>query len=1168
MGKRAMDPNETIKLIRQRILNQQVVVIVGAGVSMQATAGASAASWKGLIRSGIDWCRAKKPSCDADWRDRKLKQLESPRRIEFMGLANEIAEEIGGDGGSTGELAEWLGGTVGALKAERPEILEALHALGCLLVTTNYDGLLDKDGLPPVTWRARTRVHAVIRGDAPGIIHLHGRWTEPESVVLGLGNYAKVRDDEHPKAVLRSLAMTKTLLFVGCGEGLSDPNFATFREWLREVNRDNSSPHYRLCTEAERGALGRDHAPGERVECVVYGKEHKDLPGFLRRLAPDNTPIVAVSAGQGHNQDEVRPAVPGAVVSAGPVHTPALQSYLRRLGEQVRWLSLVGFGYQQQVRLPIERAYVPLQLMATGSFKFDELGRPGMTDGDDGGHGGRDIEVGDIFAMAGRNALRGVLILGIPGAGKTTAVRQLCSSILNDPDPTGGLALPMGVVPVLLRLRDMARDQIDAPWKFVDAALRPQVEDPDGDVATTGRGSVPAGDDPGPDLRKRKGVLWIFDGLDEVVDEATRVRAAKWIAKVLQERPEDRFLVTCRYAGYQGDVNLGPDFAVFHVQALKPPQIEAFVRRWHDVVIPRLHPGADINHEQLAASQSQSLLAILAGEPYRVGLLRQLPSNPLLLTILCLVHNDDGHKLPERRDALYKSCVRVLVNEWRRELFERQGITREGAERAIKVLGSVAWWLHSTDQRTSETIARLGEAALPMLAGLSEAFGLPRNGEDFIRQMRDLSGILAPDGPGRCGFLHLTFQEYLASTHAADEGKAEDLAHQLGSPWWREVILLALADSSMEFANRFFTALASQPAVVMEHEDFVRKVLDEAAHPIVEPLVRLLKEPRKDRRETLALLRILRGRPSADLMEACRRLATADDIPVAQLAMELLALGGQSVPATPLQEGVHMPVGGLRRLWSWLTHPRSKNQPSAPIEVRRVSTEIEPMTGMAFVDVPAGEFQMGSDAGESNERPVHPVRVSAFRMGRYPVTNAEYAKFLAAHPGAPKPRYWDDSQFNDPRQPVVGIDWDQASEFCRWLGGRLPTEAEWEYACRAGTTTEYAFGPELSHEQANFGMKVGRTTPVDQYPANAWGLHDMHGNVCEWCADWYGKKYYESSPALDPRGPARGVGRVLRGGSWNILAVHCRSACRIGRRPGDRIPFRGFRVVLASRSAS
>ncbi len=256
-------------------------------------------------------------------------------------------------------------------------------------------------------------------------------------------------------------------------------------------------------------------------------------------------------------------------------------------------------------------------------------------------------------------------------------------------------------------------------------------------------------------------------------------------------------------------------------------------------------------------------------------------------------------------------------------------------------------------------------------------------------------------------------------------------------------------------------------------------------------------------------------------------------------------------------------VGVLQSLASRPARPRQG--------VRRGSlpVSIEPNTGMAFVELPAGEFKMGSDAGHyDDERPVHTVRVSAFRMGLYPVTNAEYAKFLAAHPGARPPIFWYDSQFNDPRQPVVGIDWGEASEFCRWIGGRLPAEAEWEYACRAGTTTEYAFGTELSHEQANFDGKVGRTTPVDQYPANAWGLHDMHGNVWEWCADWYGDKYCESSPALDPQGPEGGVRRVLRGGGYNVSAVHCRSACRFDWHPGAVFSNWGFRVVLPSRSAS
>jgi formylglycine-generating enzyme required for sulfatase activity len=209
---------------------------------------------------------------------------------------------------------------------------------------------------------------------------------------------------------------------------------------------------------------------------------------------------------------------------------------------------------------------------------------------------------------------------------------------------------------------------------------------------------------------------------------------------------------------------------------------------------------------------------------------------------------------------------------------------------------------------------------------------------------------------------------------------------------------------------------------------------------------------------------------------------------------------------------------------------------------------------------------MGSNKGHPNELPVHPVRVSAFRMGRYPVTNEEYGRFLAAHPGTPEPAHWADSQFNDPRQPVVGIDWEEAMAFCRWVGGRLPTEAEWEYACRAGTTTEYAFGHELTHEMANFGRKVGATSAVDRYPANPWGLHDMHGNVWEWCADWYDEAYYARSPVQDPTGPEEGDGRVLRGGGWVLLAVFCRSACRIAGRPGFRDRHFGFRVVFAPRS--
>jgi sulfatase modifying factor 1 len=306
---------------------------------------------------------------------------------------------------------------------------------------------------------------------------------------------------------------------------------------------------------------------------------------------------------------------------------------------------------------------------------------------------------------------------------------------------------------------------------------------------------------------------------------------------------------------------------------------------------------------------------------------------------------------------------------------------------------------------------------------------------------------------------------------------------------------------------------------------------------------------RKSRRaaETLALLRVLRGRSSPDLLEAYRKLVTSKDADVARLAGELLQAAGEEVPrarATPGRASV-VAAGGGGALF------------------------FEKKSGMAFVEVPAGKFLMGSDKGPkdwTSERPVHPVRVSAFCMGRYPVTNEEYGRFLAAHPGVRRPEHWNDTKFNHPRQPVVGVDWFEATAFCRWVGGRLPTEAEWEYACRAGTTTEYAFGDDLTHELANFGSKVDATSAVDRYPANPWGLHDMHGNVWEWCADWYDGDYYARSPVQDPTGPEEGGGRVLRGGCWCSPAVDCRSACRYGWLPGNRFRDIGFRVVLAPRS--
>ena len=195
--------------------------------------------------------------------------------------------------------------------------------------------------------------------------------------------------------------------------------------------------------------------------------------------------------------------------------------------------------------------------------------------------------------------------------------------------------------------------------------------------------------------------------------------------------------------------------------------------------------------------------------------------------------------------------------------------------------------------------------------------------------------------------------------------------------------------------------------------------------------------------------------------------------------------------------------------------------------------------GAEMLLIPAGEFLMGSNDGDDDERPVHAVYLDAFYMDVCEVTNALYKKFMDAT-GHKAPAYWDNKNLNQPN-PVVGVTWFDAEAYAKWAGKRLPTEAEWEKAARGGLVgKEYPCGDNLTHDDANYGG-TGRkdrwdgTAPVGSFTPNGYGLYDMVGNVWEWCADWYDKGYYARSPRSNPKGPDSGTYRVLRGGSWDDI---------------------------------
>ena len=243
----------------------------------------------------------------------------------------------------------------------------------------------------------------------------------------------------------------------------------------------------------------------------------------------------------------------------------------------------------------------------------------------------------------------------------------------------------------------------------------------------------------------------------------------------------------------------------------------------------------------------------------------------------------------------------------------------------------------------------------------------------------------------------------------------------------------------------------------------------------------------------------------------------------------------------------------------------------------KAGTEIVNSIGMKLVYIPAGKFMMGSPDTEkgrnSDEWPQHEVEITkGYYLGKYSVTQAEFKKVMGKNPswfaasGGGKARV---AGLDTSRFPVEMVTWADAKEFCRRLSAkegkeyRLPTEAEWEYACRAGTKTAYHVGEALLERNANFGGKKGRPVAVGSYAPNAWGLCDMHGNVWQWCEDWYARDYYANSPLRDPKGPESGSQRARRGGGWGRSRDHCRASFRSMFAPTSADDGLGFRIELA-----
>ncbi len=854
------------------------------------------------------------------------------------------------------------------------------------------------------------------------------------------------------------------------------------------------------------------------------------------------------------------------------------RAYLHRLAQQTRRLPLTGVdpkavSDEKSGELQLSAVYTALLTQrpdldrAVLAEHLELAGRPLSTE-----------ELAErldprarcLSALEVLNRQPRLVLLGEPGGGKSTFVNFVALCLAGEAlgFEDANLALLTAPLPVEEDRREKKEPQ-PQPWEHgrllpVRIVLR--------DLAARGLPDAgkPVGGDVlwrfilaelgemlqeyAPHLKKElmeHGGLILLDGLDEVPDAGRRREQVK---RVVQDFagcfPRCRFLVTSRTYAYQRQDWKLEGFAEAVLSPFTPGQITRFVDGWY------AHIGA---LRDMDPQDAQGRATLLKTAIQRSQRLAELATRPLLLTLMASLHAWRGGSLPEKREQLYADAVDLLLDQW-----ESPKVVRDAAGQPLVRQPSLAEWLKVDRAVVRAELNRLafeahrdqpqlvGTADIPqerLVSALMEVSDNPEvNPTRLVEYIRDRAGLLAARGEGIYTFPHRTFQEYLAACHLTDYGYPDELADLLRADpqRWREATLLAGAKAARGTAS--------------------------AAWNLAEALCVHDPPPVSD--------------AEADCWGALLGAQTLLENEGARLAQV-------SERNTPKLERVRRWL--LAIVTQGLLPPADRALAGNALAVLGDDRDFEEL-----VTVPAGPFLMGDDQ-DSNASPQHKVELGTFKIGVYPVTNAQYLRFVEA-----TGRGWRSDDGRRPERanhPAIDVSWRDARAYCTWLTGvwrpegviasdevvRLPSEAEWEKAARGGLpspsegegsgervkTRIYPWGNEWDETKCNTSeLGLGGTTPVGIFPKgdSPYGCLDMAGNVWEWTVSLWGEDIFEPAfkypyRATDGREnleAGNDVLRVLRGGSWGGNRIYARCAYRHRGRPRSRWRDLGFRIAVST----
>ena len=825
-------------------------------------------------------------------------------------------------------------------------------------------------------------------------------------------------------------------------------------------------------------------------------------------------------------------AAPGSTISNAPVNVllndyvslPATtQTSLQKLFEHYReylratyeLLDFRGILQTQNVlRLPLEALYVPLRGSTIAPQQRRKLDRSNKPEAINQQSIIPSEEAGSVPLHALIQNTPRLVILGDPGTGKSTLMKYIMLTVLRN-QGRERLGLTSAWLPILFPIAEFAKAceqtrnlaPLDFLRIFYSGVSQHDIHVLFERALLSGRAMV------------------LFDGLDEVRDVDDRKSMVSRIEAFVRrwDLPGNRFLATSRIAGYTLAPLDSTMFAQTEVQMLDDDEIDLFTTKWSEVY-ERVGWDKDVNQaelERLAQEHKRALLyAIRANESAA-----QLARNPFLLTMLALIRAN-GSTLPNRRVELYELCIHTLAETWSRfrslsgrpiDVYLKQ--TRQKLDKGfvISLLGPTALWVHAerpgglVEQRELEhQLEKVFRESYGKSKG--EAADLAR---DFLQLVEEQTGLLQARGKNLYGFLHLTLEEYLAAQALLDQRETEPglLKDYAVAAGWREVVRLCVASVQ--------SPRGKQRAL----ED----VLDTPTSP-----------------ETRGIPAIRAGECLLDI-ELNRTTPQAQTKVIQAL---LAAITDSSVPiATRVEAGHTLGRLGDPRLLDPATGEAPGIEQYAAVEPYWCPVEHGPFWfGDEQIDRPAP----GTRA--ENDPPPQPPRFDSARLtqvvlphnitiGRYPVTNAEFARFLEANgpagyePARPWwtdagrkflfddreefirwPRYWEDTSYNGLSQPVIGVSWYEAAAYCRWLTAeghacgwlpkdhiiRLPTSLEWERAARHTDTRPFPWGDTTpTPHHANYAdAGVGVPAPVGCFRLGraVCGADDLIGNTFEWLA--------------------------------------------------------------------